>query len=424
MKKVTFIFSAVLIALVFASGCVKDTVTQTYTYKLFRPIVQTTAAVRANIKSNAAAAILQPGKLYIKDHFIFLNEVDKGVHIIDNSNPADPKNVAFINIPGNVDIAVKENTLYADLYTDLVAIDISNPRAAKVTKVVGNVFQDRFYGFYYGGDSDVLITDWVIKDTTVTEEYMARNWRRVNRGGMVFEDFVGGFALSSSAYAAMPGAAKNMGGSMARFAVVNKRLYAIGQQQVNVFNVDNSAQPQFVTNVPVGFGIETLFPFKDKLFIGSTNGMFIYSIANPDNPAQLSLFTHVQSCDPVITDGNQAYVTLRSGTVCNGITNQLDVLDVANVQQPLLIKTYPLTHPQGLSKDGNLLFICDDGDGLKIYDATKPEALQLLKTITGLQTYDVIAFGGRAIVVAKDGLYQFDYSDIKNIRQLSKLTLN
>lgn len=125
--------AGVVFTLAFFAGCLKDSVTRTYTYKLFRPVYKTTAEVRANIKSNASVAVQQPGKLFIKGDYIFLNELDKGIHIIDNSNPAQPKNVAFIDIPGNLDLAVKGNTLYADLYTDLVAIDITDPLAAKVT---------------------------------------------------------------------------------------------------------------------------------------------------------------------------------------------------------------------------------------------------------------------------------------------------
>ena len=68
-------------------------------------------------------------------NYIFLNEVNKGVHIIDNSNPAKPSIKAFINIPGNVDIAVKGSTLYADLFADLVVVDISNPLDAAFKKM-------------------------------------------------------------------------------------------------------------------------------------------------------------------------------------------------------------------------------------------------------------------------------------------------
>jgi len=40
-----------------------------------------------------------------------------------------------------------------------------------------------------------------------------------------------------------------------------------------------------------------------------------------------------------------------------------------------------------------------------------------------METYDVIAWNNRALVVAKDGLYQFDYSDVNDIRLLSKISL-
>ena len=60
-----------------------------------------------------------------------------------------------------------------------------------------------------------------------------------------------------------------------------------------------------------------------------------------------------------------------------------------------------MTRPQGLSKDGNLLFICDGPDGLKVYDASHVQNLKHLKTIGGMETYDVIAYNKRAIVVAR-----------------------
>lgn len=416
---------ALLFALLLLSGCIKDTVKRTYSYTLYRPVYKTTAAVRANIKSNGAVVIQQPGKLFIKGSYIFLNEVDKGIHVIDNSNPAQPKNVAFIDIPGNVDIAVKGNILYADLYTDLIALDIADPEKATVTKIIENVFPHRYYTNFYGVDTSLVITDWIKKDTTVTERYTTGMWKNFNGGWAMLAESSGGRALdgafSSTVKAASPAA---MGGSMARFAIADDRLYAVGTQELKVFNLAKASEPFLVSEKQVGFGIETIFPFKGKLFIGSMNGMFIYNMTNPDQPAQLSQFTHVSSCDPVIADDDYAFVTLRSGTACNGFTNQLEVLDITNLLQPFLVKTYPMTNPHGLSKDGNLLFICDGAYGLKIYNAAKPNALQLVKTIAGMETYDVIAYNGLALVVARDGLYQFDYRNHNAIRQLSKITLN
>jgi hypothetical protein len=83
-----------------------------------------------------------------------------------------------------------------------------------------------------------------------------------------------------------------------------------------------------------------------------------------------------------------------------------------------------MTNPHGLSKDGDLLFICDGKDGLKVYDARKKEDLKLVRTLDGMETYDVITLGRTAIVVAKDGLYEFDYSNKENIHQVSKISIS
>jgi hypothetical protein len=122
------------------TGCVKDTVKNTYTYTYFEPVYKPYSEVVANIKSNASTPVAIPGKICIIGKYILLNEVDKGIHVIDNSNPSAPANIAFIDLPGNVDIAVKGNILYADFYSDLVAIDISDPRNAKVKKIVKHIF--------------------------------------------------------------------------------------------------------------------------------------------------------------------------------------------------------------------------------------------------------------------------------------------
>src|SRR5689334_23116956 len=118
-------------------GCLKDELTKTYS--IMTPVYKEKAEVYANIKSNAPQDIKSPGKIYVYGQYIFLNEIDRGVHIIDNSNPANPVRRAFINIPGNLDIAVKGNTLYADLYTDMVVVDISNPLQARFLRYVNNV---------------------------------------------------------------------------------------------------------------------------------------------------------------------------------------------------------------------------------------------------------------------------------------------
>ena len=415
--------SALLLLLaVFAlafQGCVKDKCRSTFHYTYYVPVYRTTSEVRANIRSNAPRSIERPGKIYVRGNFIFLNEIDKGIHVIDNSNPANPVNKAFIDIPGNMDLAVKGNTLYADLYTDLAAVDISNPLNAAVTKVIDGVFPYRYYGNFVADQSRVIV-EWEKRDTVVTED--------CNGGPLAFPNdkvFIMYAATSSSGGSSATASVSpyGVGGSMARFTIVGNRLYTVSNSELNVFNIDNAALPSFSRKNNIDWNIETIYPFKNNLFIGSSLGMFVFNISNPDNPAQIGQFSHVFSCDPVIADDDYAYVTLRSGTSCRGATNQMDVLRLNSSTNPTLIKSYPMTNPHGLSKDGNVLLVCDGAAGLKLYNAANPANLQPLSTVAGLETYDVIALNGVALVVAKDGLYQYSYTNPSNPQFLSKLSL-
>jgi hypothetical protein len=89
---------------------------------------------------NTARAMTQAGKIYIFGNAIFQNDLGKGIHIIDNSTPANAHRVAFIELGGNTDIAIKGNFLYANNYTDMVVIDITNINAPVEVKRFKNTF--------------------------------------------------------------------------------------------------------------------------------------------------------------------------------------------------------------------------------------------------------------------------------------------
>jgi hypothetical protein len=381
---------------------------------MFTPVYKTVEEVTAGIKNDDPMPVVSPGKIFVRGNYIFLNETDKGIHIIDNTNPAAPVNKHFIAIPGNLDLAVKGNTLYADFYRSLLTIDISNPAEIQVKKVTENVFPQRQYLNGFWGDTSRIIVDWIKKDTTVAYNEQQPVW-------WASRDVV--FANAAQFASAANAAPVGVSGSMARFTLLNNYLYTVTNTDLNVFNVTQSENPVFSNKLNVGWNIETIYPFKNNLFIGSQNGIFIYNTANPAQPVQVSRFSHLTSCDPVIADDNFAYITLRSGTTCNGTSlNQLDILDIENLQSPRFVKTYPLTNPHGLSKSGNVLMICDGADGLKVFDAVDVTNLKLLQTVKGINAYDVIAQNNLAIVVAADGLYQYDYTNPSKLTLKSKIS--
>lgn len=418
MKK--FFFLPVVLFVITLTGCFKDDCKTVE--RMYKPVYITLKEFReTQIKTEAPKPVNVSGKIYLYKHYIFLNEPGLGIHVIDNSAPSDPKNISFINIPGNVDLAVKDDYLYADSYSDLVVFDISNPANAVAKEFKNNVFKSQGYFLLNANSNDpeqvMVPVDYVLVDTLVDCQ---------TYDNIVYADFYTARNSSQVYLAAMP-SKTGIGGSMARFTVVDNYLYTVDYNSLYSFDIKNAADPKPVHNETIsvtGGFVETIYPFQNNLFIGASNGVFIYSVADAAVPAYVGEFGHFVACDPVIADNENAFVTLRSGTSCQGFTNELQILDIAtDITNPTLLKTYNLTNPRGLSKDGDLLFICDGPDGLKVYDATDINALSLKQTVSGFDANDVIAFNKLALVTAYDGLYQYDYSNASDLKLLSKISV-
>ncbi|MGB0862585.1 MAG: hypothetical protein ACPGXZ_06680 [Saprospiraceae bacterium] len=84
--------------------------------------------------------ITRLGKIYHKAPYIFMNDLQKGIHVVDNTDPANPVKVAFWDIPGNKDISIKGDFLYVDNYEDLVCIDISDMQNIQEVSRVENLY--------------------------------------------------------------------------------------------------------------------------------------------------------------------------------------------------------------------------------------------------------------------------------------------
>jgi hypothetical protein len=103
----------------------------------------------------------------------------------------------------------------------------------------------------------------------------------------------------------------------------------------------------------------------------------------------------------------------------------MEVIDLKNIMSPVLMKSYSMSEPYGLGIDNKTLFVCDGQAGLKIYDASDPLRIDqhMLKQYTNIKALDVIPFGNVLIMIAEDGIYQYNYTDLQNIKQLSKIPI-
>lgn len=97
-------------------------------------------ALAHNISVTPASAAKNPGKIYAYNAYLFQVEQGKGIHVIDNSVPQQANKIAFINVPGCSEIAIKSNYLYTNNVNDLVVISLANMAAPSVVSRHQNAF--------------------------------------------------------------------------------------------------------------------------------------------------------------------------------------------------------------------------------------------------------------------------------------------
>ncbi|MFW6222216.1 MAG: hypothetical protein ACOC3T_01255 [Bacteroidota bacterium] len=108
----------------------------------FDPILMDRQSLNESVFFQTSRQVENPGKIYLYNHLILINEKYEGVHIIDNSNPAEPTNLGFISIPGCIDMAVQNGVLFADNAVDLVAVDIINVPEITIRDREVNIFPE------------------------------------------------------------------------------------------------------------------------------------------------------------------------------------------------------------------------------------------------------------------------------------------
>ncbi|MCE1197793.1 MAG: hypothetical protein LWW85_02390 [Marinilabiliales bacterium] len=412
----------VLLAL--AMGC-EDKYTEQY--QSLEPVYMDYKSFRESVKTLSSQAMARPGKIYTIGHYILINELMKGIHVYDNAIPSAPVYKCFINIPGNVDMAVKDNILYADSYLDLVAIDLSQPDQAHEVGRLKEVFPYSVPAYdqsaYRIGSVDRtkgVVIGWELK--------MVK--KEIDTNQPIYPIYYAeGFsskmdALSSNAGSS--GGTAGVGGSMARFGITGNSLLAVDNYCYYNINLSVPTAPRLESQCGLNGVVETMFLYGKNMFLGTTTGMLIYDLTDLNKPVYLTTFWHVTGCDPVVVQNDRAYVTIRGGNSCGSLINRLDVLDVTSLTKPTLFKSYNMDNPYGLGVSDDLLFVCDGTSGLKIYNVADPLTVDshLIAKFPDIKAYDVIPMGKTLLMIGSDGLYQYDYSDLTQIKLISSIKVN
>lgn len=419
-----FILFFVVVA-VLTTSC-KDEIVDIYTGH--SPVYMSYADLENAVQIKSSEQVVHPGKLFFKDHVIFMNEYMKGIHVLDNTNPSSPQKIAFISIPGNVDISVINQTLYADSYTYLLVFDISNIHSIKLVNRVQDVFPytvpayDRAYKAQRPDRTKGVVIGWELKE--LRDEYSTSE--ELETFNVYDSRYILGASnpVSKNGGGGAIGSAYGVGGSMARMHASNNTLYVLNNG-LDVYDVSINASPSRTNTYDHEFDVvETIFQESNNLFIGTQNGVLIYNVENPTAPEFISSFEHATGCDPVVASGNYIYVTLRSGNDCGEVQDQLDVIDISNIRYPEHVATVEMDEPFGLGVLGQVLFVCDGSSGLKEFDIANPENPELINTYSQMDAYDIIPLHNELIlVVGNNGLFQYSLDQNNQLVQIGEIPL-
>ena len=201
------------------------------------------------------------------------------------------------------------------------------------------------------------------------------------------------------------------GGSLARFVIVGNYLYIANAGDIRVYDISNNGSPVEKNPVYTGWGIETIFAYNNNLFLGSSNGMFIYSLADPAKPTLTGQAQHFRSCDPVVANDSFAFVTLRGGTPCGPVTDGLYTYNILDLTHPVLISTLEMATPSGLGLNGNIVYVCRKTNGLSVVDVSNIAKPTIRKTLEDANDFeDVIVYDKLLICYVNTGIRLYDIS--------------
>jgi len=207
-------------------------------------------------------------------------------------------------------------------------------------------------------------------------------------------------------------AASNTGkaGSLSKFTIIGNYIYAVSSHFLYTIDISDPSKPTKVNESPLNYDMETIYPYKNTLFIGSKTGLYVYSLENAAEPKLIGEAKHGRSCDPVIANDSASYSTLKGNSACGPATSGLYVYDIRNLDRPELKKTIPIDEPIGLGMEDSVLYVCCANEGMKVFSIKNAYDPVEITKIPDAGFIDVIPYNDILICWVNDGISLYDIS--------------
>lgn len=130
----------------------------------YTPVILDRTAFENSVQSLPIQNVIKSGKIYIKDNLMFINEVNKGFHVYNYSDPENPIRIGFIQILGATDLAIRDDKVYINQAVDLVTLEYNSSNNSIVIKHRNkNVFPQKPSpnGSIASTNENQIVVDWI-----------------------------------------------------------------------------------------------------------------------------------------------------------------------------------------------------------------------------------------------------------------------
>jgi len=386
MKKVFFISLALALTVY---SCTKDAGTISLDYTKATAVYGDLDEIRERPLIQDSRSIINPGKIYVGTEVLLIGEENEGIHVFDNSNPSNPVNILFIQLPFTKEFFVEENIIYAESHYDMVKIDIQN----KYNPILEDRLEFALSDAITNNQGQTLV-GFNFQEISEKFKINSPEYNQLENTNYLYYNYVQNLIPASAVPASFAGNGDGSIGSVNRIAKQFGHVYAISNSKIHVFS-DNMAGLELVNSNGWIWGtqMETIYAEDEHLFIGSRNSVSIYDISNPESPSYVSEFWHATSCDPVLPNDNVAYTTLRTGDFadCPGDENALITLDITTIINPINVDEQVMISPYGMSIINDQLYVGEGENGMKIFDLSDPFHPNLVNFDQSVAAYDIIS---------------------------------
>ncbi len=409
-------FFLLLALIMTAVGCDVDDCEQTVRYVKATGIYADLESVRVDDLVGAPRDIESPGKINVSSELLIIGDRGTGIHIINNTDPENPQPLHFLEVPGNHQLYVDGDYIYANAYYDMIKIDISDINNIRIVDRIEEVFTINHHNF----ENHALIGF----ERTEVEETLSCD-RRIDEGQIFFFDD-SGVLLEETAIPTSFVSNGTTVGTANRMAIVDNDLFVINLRDIYAFDVsgDNlDIHPVYGNQSYLGWNMETIYARGEFLYTASQTEMAVHRLTGTEIMTIGSYF-HATACDPVLpTDEGIAYITLRSGDECPGDVNSLSVVDINNFNNIFLLQEIEMESPFGMYLVDDRLFVGEGDNGLRIFDASQRDALTEIDHFSSLAAFDVIGHPTRAdilLLASESGLAQYEIGS-QGFEELSQI---